>query len=78
MNVRLRLERIEQDLQKVAEHVAHHEGVPYGKAVPLDNSCSNIILLAAAIAAACRKQMHDASASALEKRVRRALGYTTP
>ena len=78
MNIRLRLERVEQELQQVSNHATRHEGIEKRKALMLENECQNIIEHAATIAAACRKANGDRSGEDLVRRVRAALGFVKP
>lgn len=78
INVRKRLEKVSNDLQKIATHIAQHSGVDPKDAPYIDNTSTGIAELAAKISAEAREKMGQRNSHSLVKGVRKALGYTYP
>jgi hypothetical protein len=79
INVRKRLERVASDLDAVVKHVALYSGVDPQDALHVDNVASGICAQAARLAEIARhRQGIREPEGALQRRIRKALGFTHP
>jgi len=78
MNVRRRVEKLSDDLDSVIKHVLQYSGIDKKDAMFIDNLATEMSAQAARLAGLSRVVQGDKSGASLEKRVRKALGYTHP
>jgi hypothetical protein len=78
MNVKRRIEQISNDLDKLIEHVSQYSDISPGDARFVDNVATGIAEQAARLAGYARQVQGERGASALPKKVRKALGFTIP
>ena len=78
INVRKQLEKISDDLDRVAHHVALYGGIDERDARGIDTVATSISEVGAMLASAARSQMGNRSADSLTMKVRKALGYSKP
>ena len=57
MNVPARLEKIRQDLSRVADHIGEHSGISRAQAKQVDTTCTEIATLGVQVAALARQTL---------------------
>ena len=81
-NIRIKaaLDRIGDDIQKVAKHAEFHSGIEEKDALLIDNMATDIAIAATRLAVMARKArgLPERSGESVVKGVRKALGFTHP
>ena len=79
-NIRIRaaIEKISNDLNKVAEQISQYSGIDAKDARFVDNIATDISVTAAQIAAMAREVQGNTSGETLVRKVRKSLGFTNP
>ena len=78
INVRLRLEDIANNLDKVVEHIVQYSGIQARDALAIENLSARIAERATRIFAASQEAQGHPSPDRIVRGVRKALGYTSP
>jgi hypothetical protein len=79
INVKQRLERLTTELDQVVKHVLQYSGVDKKDAFLIDSMATSLVTQGARLAEEARKaQGVRTTGHSLEKKVRKALGFTFP
>ena len=78
IRVRASIEKISNDLNRLAEHISQYSSIDAKDARFVDNIATDISVTAAQIAAMAREVQGNTSSETLVKKVRKSLGFTNP
>ena len=78
IRVKAALDRIHRELEGVYKQIAMYSGIDKKEALQIDNDATAISALAADIAGAARQVQGNTDGKNTHKKVRKALGFTTP
>jgi|WetSurMetagenome_2_1015567.scaffolds.fasta_scaffold345366_2 hypothetical protein len=78
LNVKLRLEKLNNDATILVKHIVQYSGISSKDAGYIDRLAGDLCQIAAQLSAIARAEMGNPSAEDVERDVRRALGFTHP